>query len=76
MKRCKDISTTVSTNGHFLSEENAEKLVESGLKKLIISLDGMDQATYSLYRINGDFNKVIDGIKNVSEAKKRILITN
>jgi radical SAM protein with 4Fe4S-binding SPASM domain len=71
LEKCKKINTTVATNGHFLSAENADKLVRSGLKKLIISLDGMDKATYSLYRINGDFDKTLEGIKNVSEAKKK-----
>ena len=76
LRNCRDIHTTVSTNGHFLSEENAEKIVKSGLNKLIVSLDGIDQETYSLYRKNGDINNVIEGIKNVSEAKKEIqLIT-
>jgi radical SAM protein with 4Fe4S-binding SPASM domain len=63
--------TTVSTNGHFLSEGNSEKIVKSGLNKLIISLDGIDQNTYSSYRINGNVNTVIDGIKNITGAKKR-----
>ena len=45
--------------------------MKSGLRKLIISLDGIDQDTYSAYRINGNFNTVIDGIKNVTEAKRR-----
>jgi radical SAM protein with 4Fe4S-binding SPASM domain len=66
-----NIRTLVSTNGHFLSEENAEKIVLSGLRELVISLDGMDQQTYSVYRINGDIEKVFEGIRNVSEAKKR-----
>lgn len=61
---------TVSTNGHFLSEENAEKLARSELNKLIVSLDGMDRETYSLYRQGGDFEKVINGIINVSKAIK------
>jgi radical SAM protein with 4Fe4S-binding SPASM domain len=64
-------NTTVSTNGHFLSEENSEKIVRSGLNKLIISLDGIDQGTYSAYRINGNVSTVIDGIKNVTGARKR-----
>ena len=64
--------TTVSTNGHFLSEENSEKIVNSGLNKLIISLDGLDQETYSAYRIKGNVNTVIDGIKNVTGARKRV----
>lgn len=64
--------TTVSTNGHFLSEENSEKIVKSGLNKLIISLDGLDQETYSAYRIKGNVNTVIDGIKNITAARKRV----
>jgi radical SAM protein with 4Fe4S-binding SPASM domain len=63
--------TIVSTNGHYLSEENSGKIVRSGLSKLIISLDGIDQETYSVYRINGSVNTVLDGIRNVAEAKKR-----
>jgi len=65
------LHTVVSTNGHFLSEENSEKIVRSGLIKLIISLDGTDQETYSKYRINGSVMSVIDGLKNVTKAKKR-----
>ncbi len=62
------IYSVVSTNGHFLSVGNAARLAGSGLKKLVVSLDGMDQKTYSEYRRNGDFGKVTDGIKNVAEA--------
>jgi radical SAM protein with 4Fe4S-binding SPASM domain len=66
-----DISTIVSTNGHFLTEENSEKLAVSGLRRLIVSLDGMDQEVYSKYRKNGDLGKVINGIKNVTLARDR-----
>jgi len=66
------IRTIVSTNGHYLSAENADKIVSSGLDKLIISLDGNDQDTYSFYRRNGNYNTVVDGIRNITDAKKRI----
>ncbi|HBZ22340.1 MAG TPA: radical SAM protein, partial [Bacteroidales bacterium] len=65
------IKTVVSTNGHFLSVENSEKLAVSGLSKLIVSLDGMDQEVFTKYRKNGDLGKVIDGIKNVALARDR-----
>ncbi len=64
--------TTVSTNGHYLSEENSVKIVTSGLNKLIISLDGLDQETYSLYRKNGNVDKVLEGIRYISDAKKKL----
>ena len=69
LERSRNINTIVSTNGHFLSQENAEKIVRSGLNKLIISIDGIDQKTYSSYRINGDLTRVMDGISNLSEAR-------
>lgn len=58
---------TVSTNGHFLDKETNHELAVSGIKKLIVSLDGMDKETYSKYRINGDFDKVIRGIRDLAE---------
>ena len=62
------ISKVVSTNGHFLSVANAEKLAGSGIGKLIVSLDGMDSRTYSLYRKDGDYEKVLQGIRNMAES--------
>jgi radical SAM protein with 4Fe4S-binding SPASM domain len=54
-----------------LTEENCEKIVEAGLYKLIISLDGLDQDSYSAYRISGNVETVMDGIRNISVARKR-----
>jgi len=71
IRSSKNIHSVVSTNGHFLSEEKAVQIVKSGLSKLIISLDGIDQATYSAYRVGGYVHTVLEGIKNIAEAKKR-----
>jgi radical SAM protein with 4Fe4S-binding SPASM domain len=59
---------TVSTNGHFLSAQNATRIAESPVYKLIISIDGMDQDTYSAYRAGGELSIVKEGIRNVSDA--------
>ncbi|OFY64913.1 MAG: hypothetical protein A2Y71_08630 [Bacteroidetes bacterium RBG_13_42_15] len=64
----RNIKTVVSTNGHFLTVENSEKLASSGLTKLIVSLDGMNQKIYSVYRQNGDFEEVIAGIRHIRAA--------
>jgi radical SAM protein with 4Fe4S-binding SPASM domain len=71
LEHCTAPNIVVSTNGHFLKGENAEKVVKSRLNKLIISLDGLDQETYSAYRKNGSLNSVIEGLSNVTAAKKR-----
>ncbi len=68
----KKIYTATSTNAHFLSEDNAQKTVESGLDRLIISLDGTTQEIYENYRIGGSLDKVIAGTKNVVKWKKKL----
>ncbi|MFH1319645.1 MAG: radical SAM/SPASM domain-containing protein [Bacteroidota bacterium] len=68
----KGIYTSTSTNAHFLDDENAKKTVESGLDRIIISIDGTTQETYSSYRVGGDLNKVIDGTKNIIKWKKNL----
>ena len=70
--RSKKIFVATSTNGHFLTPENAAETITSGLNLLIISLDGTDQQAYSSYRAGGDFGKVIKGIQTIVEAKKRL----
>ncbi len=68
----KRIFTATSTNAHFLGSAIARKTVESGLKKLIISLDGTTQETYSLYRKGGNIERVLQGIRNIVAAKKQL----
>ena len=64
------IYTATSTNGHFLTKENAKETIASGLDRIIVSLDGMDQETYATYRVTGDVEKVKAGLKNLVEAKR------
>lgn len=66
----KGVYTVTSTNGHFLTKDNSLKIIESGLDKLIISLDGTTQNIYSQYRVNGDLSQVIEGIKNLVKIKE------
>ena len=68
----KNIYTAVSTNAHFLDEIMAKKIIESGLDKLIISFDGIDQESYSTYRIGGNVEKVKKAIKQIVQLKKKM----
>jgi radical SAM protein with 4Fe4S-binding SPASM domain len=68
----KGIYTSTSTNAHFLNEENARKTVESGLDRLIISIDGTTQETYEAYRKAGKLSNVIQGTKNILKWKKEL----
>ena len=64
------IFTATSTNAHYLTPEVCEETIASGLSKLIISIDGIDQISYAKYRIGGQLQKVLDGTKNLVAAKK------
>lgn len=66
------IYTITSTNGHFLHDENAKKTIESGLNRLIISVDGTTQETYEQYRVGGQLSSVLEGAKNVVAWKKKL----
>jgi len=68
----KNIYTATSTNAHYLNDENARKTVESGLDRLIISIDGTTQESYEQYRIGGSLEKVLDGARNIVHWKKKL----
>lgn len=68
----KKIFTATSTNGHYLSEKNAEKIVQAGLDKLIISVDGTTQDSYEKYRQGGKLETVLSGIQNLVNARKKL----
>lgn len=68
----KGIYTATSTNGHFIDTPLAEKIIKSGLDKIIVSIDGYSQETYESYRAGGSLSKVLDAIRNLAEAKKRL----
>lgn len=67
----KNIFTRTSTNGHFLDESSARKLIDSGIDSITVSVDGTTQEVYESYRKGGQLDRVLDGIRNLSEARKK-----
>lgn len=68
----KKIYTATSTNAHYLKDEVARRTVQSGLDRLIISIDGTTQGVYQQYRVGGQLNKVLEGAANVVKWKKEL----
>src|SRR6188768_856433 len=68
----KGIYTATSTNAHYLNDAAAKRTVESGLDRLIISIDGTTQDVYKQYRVGGNIDKVIVGAKNIVKWKKEL----
>lgn len=70
--RKRRIYTATSTNAHFIDAKKAEAIVESGLSRLIISIDGLTQETYSSYRVHGQLEKVIAAAGHLVEARRKL----
>src|SRR5665647_757279 len=68
----KGIYTATSTNAHYPNDEAAKRTVESGLDRLIISIDGTTQDVYKQYRVGGNIDKVLEGAKNIVKWKKAL----
>ncbi len=66
------IYTATSTNAHYLNDEMAKKTIQSGLDRLIISIDGTTQESYEAYRVGGKLDKVIEGAKNIIRWKREL----
>lgn len=66
----KQLYTMTSTNASLPLDHEA--IVRSGLDRIIISMDGISEATYNSYRINGDYELVLKNMQKLVETKKRL----
>ena len=66
-----NIYVTTSTNGHYFTDLNIKKTLDSGLDSMIISLDGITQESYEKYRVGGELDRVLDGTARLMTEKKR-----
>lgn len=72
-----NIPTLTSTNVHYIkSLETAEDIVNSGLSEIIVSLDGVTAESYKQYRVGGNFERVLEGIRFLVQAKEKLKTTN
>lgn len=69
--KSKKIITNIDSNFSLsLNHEKLEKIIDSGLDRLQISLDGATVDSYQAYRHGGDFNLVFDNLKRLRELQK------
>jgi radical SAM protein with 4Fe4S-binding SPASM domain len=65
--------TIVSTNAQALTSEMAEALVQAGLDRIIVSMDGLTEESYSAYRVGGSLDKAKAAIGYLKESRSRHL---
>lgn len=71
--KSKNIYIQMDTNGTTLNNyANCEKIVKTGLDRITISLDGVRNESYAAFRGKDFFETVKEGIKKLSETKKKL----
>lgn len=59
----------MATNGTLLTDENVVKIMESGIQRISVSLDGPDAATHdNLRQVPGAFQRACEGITKARKA--------
>ena len=61
--------TIVSTNAQALTESMAQALVNSGLDRIIVSMDGLTDESYNAYRVGGSLEKTKAALQYLRKAK-------
>ena len=60
-----------STNGLAFTEDQARRLVNSGIDEVTFSIDGATPESYVVYRKRGDFGKAIRNLRAAVDEKRR-----
>jgi radical SAM protein with 4Fe4S-binding SPASM domain len=68
----RSVPVSISTNLTLLKPDQAEGLMGTFIEKIFISCDGASRETYGKYRVGGDFDDVVDNIRMLVRAKKKI----
>lgn len=59
------------TNGLLMDEERAEELLESGLTRILFSIDAFTPETYKIIRKSNDYDKVVKNVLYFLKIKKQ-----
>jgi AdoMet-dependent heme synthase len=64
--RDRGLRVALATNGTLVTKEVARMIVDSGIKRVSISLDGADAVTHDAFRsIPGAFDAAVQGLRNL-----------
>jgi MoaA/NifB/PqqE/SkfB family radical SAM enzyme len=66
------ILTQMSTNGMFLERPMLDDILQAGLTRLIVSVDTPHAGVYPRYRVRGDFERVVRGIRHAARRKREL----
>src|SRR5512142_2400579 len=71
----KGLRVALATNGTMVTKELARRIVDSGVRRVSISLDGSDSLTHDTFRgIPGAFDAAVYGLRNLKELGMSVQI--
>lgn len=65
------LSAANGANINNATDDILEAMVKYKFRKIKCSIDGASQKTYSIYRVNGDFDRVLKNIRTINSFKKQ-----
>jgi len=65
------LHVTIDTNATVLTSELAERLIESGLDAIYLSLDGSSKESYENFRVGAKFEETVQNIANFCALKRQ-----
>jgi MoaA/NifB/PqqE/SkfB family radical SAM enzyme len=68
----RDLWVETSTNATRLTEEVALQLLDAGLDRIYLSMDGLTKETYESVRVKGKFEEVLRNIERFLELKHEL----
>jgi len=63
--------TIVSTNAQAMTQDLANALVAAGLNRIIVSMDGLTEESYSAYRVGGSLEQCKKALQWLQKAKQK-----
>jgi radical SAM protein with 4Fe4S-binding SPASM domain len=66
------IDVYFNTNAISLTDEMSRKLIDAGLDRISISIEGYTKDIYEKHRVGADYETVVSNIENVQLLKKRL----
>ncbi len=73
LARQAEIHTRISTNGLvFMRACQVDELIASQLNYLRVSLDGATPETYSMYRVGGQLERILEGVRLLQQRKRQL----
>lgn len=64
-----------NTNAMFLDERMCRSLIEAGLDRISISIDGTEKEEYESVRLGANFEKLIKNLETLMQLKKEYQVT-